>query len=675
MAYVITFKNQAVDSAKTPITVPVGTVDSTSTSLSFTGKGSANHGLVQQTNLLRLLENFADTTAPSNPTVGQLWYDSTSLTLKVLVDSSPQTWRSLGGIQITNVGDAPPSPAALGDLWYERIGSASGFLYVFTGLGRYPTTDTTIGGWEQIYPTVTAYAGREEYDELFEALSVFLGPGSSNYGSGVLGRNIDNLTNFAALDADLRAKYATLPSDVNVLVSTASDLDITPQALSTTLFAHVDVNGQGQSYISAPFDSANAPSNGTILVDGVVTSLQHGPLVSSAPVAKAYIVYNQISSAYQIIRRNSADTGWEFDNGTGPSGWLPFAPQATHLVIGTMSSTNTFGVVPPYNVATTPSAKNIFLWAHAIPLFGVAKPEHLKVEPNSQDWDALLAAIKYGVSRLELPVGFADQISKYPFVFDGRRAEPSLLALPETDVRYPSAGRRSGREPGIVSQVQGFTSTANVLSTASSNRFSLKGINGSTGTYPNFAPTTVLVPWCSPPTAGLSAVLGANAGDARVSVRFRFATNEDRNRFIGSGGAIQIQITHTGGSTQADTDIAAWVAQNGVMRISGDKVRYFGSSLPLTMSAPSINRGLQNSRNGGTQIGLSTLGSVNVAIDYFPNGYKDFEFTIVISCLSGSTTGTTGVSLSVIRDTETYGGGDVYPAPLAFAPSDVTEPL
>src|SRR3990167_5737842 len=121
MSYTLTFKNQAVDPVgKSPINVAVGTLNTTSTPLALTGKGAANFGKFQQENLLRLLENFADGAAPTNPTVGQLWYDSNALPLKVLVDASPQTWKSLGGIQVTEVGSLPPTPMALGDLWFER---------------------------------------------------------------------------------------------------------------------------------------------------------------------------------------------------------------------------------------------------------------------------------------------------------------------------------------------------------------------------------------------------------------------------------------------------------------------------------------------------------------------------------------------------------------------------
>ena len=79
------------DSGKSPIVVNDGTVD-TSTSLSLIGKNYTNFGEVLNENQLHLLENFASGSAPSNPTEGQLWYDSTNNKL-MLYDGS---WYTIG---------------------------------------------------------------------------------------------------------------------------------------------------------------------------------------------------------------------------------------------------------------------------------------------------------------------------------------------------------------------------------------------------------------------------------------------------------------------------------------------------------------------------------------------------------------------------------------------------
>lgn len=80
------------DSGKTPIIVNDGTAD-TSTSLPLIGKNYTRFGEILNENLLHLLENFANGTAPSNPTEGQLWYDTTNSTL-MLFDNGQ--WYQIG---------------------------------------------------------------------------------------------------------------------------------------------------------------------------------------------------------------------------------------------------------------------------------------------------------------------------------------------------------------------------------------------------------------------------------------------------------------------------------------------------------------------------------------------------------------------------------------------------
>ncbi len=79
-------------SSKTAIVVNDGTVD-TSTSINLIGKNYTNFGELLNENMLRILENFANTNAPSNPTEGQLWYDTTNSVLK-LYDNGQ--WYTIG---------------------------------------------------------------------------------------------------------------------------------------------------------------------------------------------------------------------------------------------------------------------------------------------------------------------------------------------------------------------------------------------------------------------------------------------------------------------------------------------------------------------------------------------------------------------------------------------------
>lgn len=53
-----------------------GTINTTSTSLGLVGRGTTDYGAQENENYVFLLENFANDTAPTNPVLGQLWYNS-----------------------------------------------------------------------------------------------------------------------------------------------------------------------------------------------------------------------------------------------------------------------------------------------------------------------------------------------------------------------------------------------------------------------------------------------------------------------------------------------------------------------------------------------------------------------------------------------------------------------
>ena len=91
---------------KASIEIPADSYNTTSTSLTLTGKNVAAYGEIQQQNYIQLLESFASVTPPPNPTIGQLWYDATPVTH---ANPTGQTLYVCIGLQSSDVGNVPPS--------------------------------------------------------------------------------------------------------------------------------------------------------------------------------------------------------------------------------------------------------------------------------------------------------------------------------------------------------------------------------------------------------------------------------------------------------------------------------------------------------------------------------------------------------------------------------------
>tara|TARA_B100001057_G_C22840067_1_gene946719 strand:- start:1227 stop:2735 length:1509 start_codon:yes stop_codon:yes gene_type:complete len=123
MAYTVNKTNNSA--SPNQYTVQDGVVNS-QTDLSFIGKGYAGYGESIAENFLHLLENFSNSSAPTKPIQGQLWWDSTNSKLKVYTGSS---WQNSGGSAPYQA--TAPSGLAQGDLW---IDSDTGQLYLYNGV-------------------------------------------------------------------------------------------------------------------------------------------------------------------------------------------------------------------------------------------------------------------------------------------------------------------------------------------------------------------------------------------------------------------------------------------------------------------------------------------------------------------------------------------------------------
>ena len=101
-----------------------------STSLSLVGRNTTSYGVEFNQNFLKLLENFANTSAPTNPVEGQLWYDTTAGGEQLKVYDGT-TWVASGGLKKA-INEPGAAQSITGDLWVDTDNQQ---LYLYTGSG------------------------------------------------------------------------------------------------------------------------------------------------------------------------------------------------------------------------------------------------------------------------------------------------------------------------------------------------------------------------------------------------------------------------------------------------------------------------------------------------------------------------------------------------------------
>jgi len=114
-----------------------GTVDITTTDLALFGKGYAGFGERLNENFIKVLENFANTTAPAKKIKGQLWYDTLTNQIKVWNGS---TFKPVGS---STVAATRPTNVNAGDMWFD---TGNGQLYVYSGTSWQLIGPTTVSG-------------------------------------------------------------------------------------------------------------------------------------------------------------------------------------------------------------------------------------------------------------------------------------------------------------------------------------------------------------------------------------------------------------------------------------------------------------------------------------------------------------------------------------------------
>jgi hypothetical protein len=338
MAYIVNKTNSSA--SPNQFVVSDGTVNN-QTDLRLVGKGYSGYGEVIAENFLHLLENFSNTTAPTKPVKGQLWFDETSGKLKVYAGTS---FQPAGGATYQNT---EPSQATAGDLWVKEstqqlyfnngvehvlVGpastTASGLFFndikkasddsdvqlqqlkdnattiaVFSKEDNYQPK-TSIAGFHTIYKGITINRPGTEY---VPGTSL---PKSSTYKFYGTATNADSVGNYQASDFILKPAGVTLDT-TGLTVGGQNNFKFTSQATYEGVISNIENNKDiifkiTDGGIIKPILTLNAAENivevgtttypssidvkGTITSTGTITGNVTGNLTGTASTANAVTV-------------------------------------------------------------------------------------------------------------------------------------------------------------------------------------------------------------------------------------------------------------------------------------------------------------------------------------------------------------------------------------------------
>jgi hypothetical protein len=142
-------------------TLQDGTFNNESTSLTLVGKNYPGYGTFLNENFIHLLENFANGIEPANALPGQLWWDSNTAALKINSSDTLgiSVWKQLAA---GASGTSAPLNPEIGDLWWNtgltQLNVWGGASWVIVG----PAFTTTTGQTGALADTIVGSTGGVE---------------------------------------------------------------------------------------------------------------------------------------------------------------------------------------------------------------------------------------------------------------------------------------------------------------------------------------------------------------------------------------------------------------------------------------------------------------------------------------------------------------------------------
>lgn len=341
-----------------------GTIDQTNTSLTLVGKNYPGYGVFLNQNFVQLMENFAKSSAPTAPLVGQLWYDATGKILKVNTGATKGTatavWKTVA--MITSSSSYTGTPV-IGEQWWDsgnlQLKVWNGTTWTIIG----PAGTSSTGNTGAIPDTIVSLSPAATYVVLkFYIDNILVGIWSKEAPFTTA------VTGFAQINRGLNLSTAISQAFYGN-ADVANNLNYSGISTPASNFLRNDISGTINGSLSLTNDSGlkfgagssfegyvlgsdvylrNVTNNGNLVLSvkksTVNTPFLFGNAISGLP--EAYANPTATSSGFSLATKDYVDT--VLGGGTGTSTFAAnLVPSANITTVGTSVQMNGYNLGTP----------------------------------------------------------------------------------------------------------------------------------------------------------------------------------------------------------------------------------------------------------------------------------------------------------------------------------------
>jgi hypothetical protein len=317
MSYTINFTDLSKAARNIFISVPDNGLNTSDTPLTLVGRNYPAYGQFIASDLVHLLENFANSSRPSKNIEGQIWFDTSDPNNKKLKVFDGSDYAPIAGVHRSPTSPLGNTPVYSGDIWVD---TSNNQLSIFNGssfsligpdyssalkTGSYATTSTAIDG--SIHNIIINYVNDNAVEiisqENFTPIQVIDGFSNIKAGVNISGKNLGTAQS---------PSYAIF----NGVAYQSSHLQQTVPALQTVSannFVRNDIDQKVAGQLTIGTDA------GLKIGQDPTFILQR----NSQYNATFLNTYDKGRFTFQIVSNNIANTLLTLDGNTGSQGTAP----------------------------------------------------------------------------------------------------------------------------------------------------------------------------------------------------------------------------------------------------------------------------------------------------------------------------------------------------------------